>query len=277
LAGAAAAAVVAIVVGIALTRSDGSSGPAAGLPKTPDYHSLTVSPTDPRTLLLGTHDGLFRSADGGRTWRAVALDGQDAMNLVRAGGRTLWVAGHYVLARSEDGGQTWRDVRPAGLPGLDVHGFAADPSRPRTLYAAIAGKGLYRSTDGGNSFSPVSTEVGPAVMALALTPDGRILAGDMQRGLMVSRDGGATWTLRLRAQLMGLAVNPGDPKRVVAAGPGVILSTDGGDSWQRVLELPQGAGPVAWSQSSPRIAYAVGFDRMLYRTDDRGRTWRAVQ
>jgi photosystem II stability/assembly factor-like uncharacterized protein len=114
-------------------------------------------------------------------------------------------------------------------------------------------------------------------MALALTPDGRILAGDMQRGLMVSRDGGATWTLRLRAQLMGLAVNPGDPKRVVAAGPGVILSTDGGDSWQRVLELPQGAGPVAWSQSSPRIAYAVGFDRMLYRTDDRGRTWRAVQ
>jgi photosystem II stability/assembly factor-like uncharacterized protein len=150
-----------------------------------------------------------------------------------------------VFGKSTDGGKTWSNVRPSGLPGLDVHGFAADPRNPRTLYAAIAGRGLYRSTDGGNSFSVVSTDVGAAVMALAVTPDGRILAGDMQKGLMVSRDAGKTWDVNLRAGLMGLALDPADPKRVLAVGPGVLLSTNGGGSWKKVLDLPDGGGPVA--------------------------------
>jgi photosystem II stability/assembly factor-like uncharacterized protein len=275
--------VVAAVVGVALTGSKGSGTPTKngaselGLPNTPDYHSLMVSQTDQRSLLLGTHNGLFRSTDGGRTWASDALGGQDAMNLVRPGGQTLWVAGHMVLAKSVDGGKTWSDVRPGGLPGLDVHGFGADPRHPRTLYAAIAGRGLYRSTDGGSSFSAVSKDVGPAVMALAVMPDGRILAGDMQKGLMVSRDGGKTWALNLRAQLMGLALNPADPKRVLASGPGVLLSTNGGSSWKKVLDISDGSGPVAWSRTNPKIAYAVGFDRTLYRTTNSGQTWSAVQ
>ncbi|HTE83583.1 MAG TPA: YCF48-related protein [Dehalococcoidia bacterium] len=285
LAGVAAVALVAAVIGVAVTRSNGGSGagssaqasePAVGLPNTPDYHSLMVSPTNAKALLLGTHYGLFRSRDGGRTWRPDALGGQDAMNLVRPGGKTLWVAGHMVLAKSTDGGTTWGNVRPRGLPGLDVHGFAVDPRSSRTLYAAIAGRGLYRSTDGGNSFRVASATVGAGVMALAVTPDGRILAGDMQRGLVVSRDGGKTWAVKLRAGLMGLALNPADPKRVLAAGPGVLLSTDGGTSWKKVLDIAEGAGPLAWSRSDPRIAYVVGFDRTLYRSTDSGRTWRAV-
>lgn len=285
LAGAVAVVAIAAVVGVVLTRSDGGSASPtsaqpkaaeAGLPETSHYHSLTVSPTDPKALLLGTHDGLFRSADGGRTWTSGALERQDAMNLVRPGGRTLWAGGHAVLAKSLDGGNTWRDVRPNGLPGLDIHGFAADPRNPRTLYAAIAGAGLYRSTDGGNSFSVVSTAVGPGVMALAVLADGRILAGDMQMGLMVSRDRGKTWALNLRAALMGLAVNPADPRRVLASGPGVLLSANAGGNWKKTLELPEGSGPVAWSQSNPKIAYAVGFDRTLYRSTDSGRKWSAV-
>jgi photosystem II stability/assembly factor-like uncharacterized protein len=283
LSGAAAVAAIAVVVGVAVTRSNGGSGsptgaakPTSGLPNTPDYHSLMISQTDPRSLLLGTHYGLFRSVDGGRTWAPDALTGQDAMNLVRSGGQTLWVAGHMVLTKSTDGGKTWSEARPSGLPGLDVHGFAADPRNARTLYAAIAGKGLYRSTDGGNSFTVVSTDVGPAVMALAVMRDGRILAGDMQQGLMISRDGGRTWARNLRAQLMGLALNPTDPKRILASGPGVSLSTNGGGNWKRVLDIPDGGGPVAWSQSNPKIAYVVGFDRTLYRSTDSGQTWSAV-
>jgi photosystem II stability/assembly factor-like uncharacterized protein len=285
LAGAVAVGVVAAVIGVAVTRSNGGAGtprspkvaePAAGLPDTPDYHSLAVSPTSSTTLLLGTHNGLFRSTDGGRTWASDALGGQDAMNLVRPGGQTLWVAGHMVLAKSTDGGQTWSDVRPSGLPGLDVHGFAADPRNPRMLYAAIAGRGLYRSTDGGSSFSVVSTAVGAAVMALAVTPDGRILAGDMQKGLLVSRDAGKTWALNFRAGLLGLALNPVDPRRVLAAGPGVLLSTNSGGRWKKVLDIPDGGGPLAWSRSNPKIAYVVGFDRTLYRSADSGQTWSAV-
>jgi photosystem II stability/assembly factor-like uncharacterized protein len=75
---------------------------------------------------------------------------------------------------------------------------------------------------------------------------------------------------------MGLAVNPDDPAVVLAAGEGVLRSTDGGASWEQVLQLSQGGGPVAWSASEPDVGYVVGFDRLLYRTGDRGASWQPV-
>jgi photosystem II stability/assembly factor-like uncharacterized protein len=269
--------VVAVVVVVATQRGGGGATASAGLPDTPDYHSLLVDPTDPRKLVLGTHVGLYVSSDGGRHWRFDALSGDDAMNLSRPGGETIWLAGHEVFKKSSDGGATWSDVRPEGLPGLDIHGFAVDPDYPRILYAAIAGRGLYRSRDGGRSFALASAEVGANVMALAVLPDGRILAGDMQQGLLDSSDRGASWKPTLRAQLMGLAVNPRDPKRLVAAGAGIALSTDGGRSWRSVLDLPDAVGPIAWSQSNPKLAYAVAFDRTFFRSRDGGESWQPVE
>jgi len=256
----------------------GSDGPAAsaGLPNTPDYHSLLVAPTDTGHVFLGTHAGLYESRDGGRSWTKAALAGQDAMNLADGEGETVWTAGHNVFAKSTDGGATWTDVRPDGLPSLDLHGFAVDPNDPATLFAAVAGEGLYRSDDGGESFEEVSSEVGGSVMALAVTDDGRMLAGDMEQGLLASKDGGETWQVAAEAEVMGLAINPADPQTIVAGGPGILRSSDGGRTWGQALALGQGAGPVAWSASDPEVGYAVGFDRQLYRTDDRGRSWRAV-
>ncbi len=271
------AAVVAAVAVVATQRGGGGAAASAGLPDTPDYHSLLVNPTDPRKLVLGTHGGLYVSSDGGRHWRFDALSGNDAMNLARPRGDTIWLAGHEVFKKSVDGGATWSDVRPAGLPGLDIHGFAVDPRNPKILYAAVAGQGLYRSRDGGRSFSLASGQVGGSVMALAVLPDGRILAGDMQQGLLASSDGGASWKQTLRAQLMGLAVNPRDPKRLLAAGAGIALSTDGGRSWRSVLDLPEGAGPIAWSPSNPKLAYAVAFNRTFYRSIDGGASWQPVE
>jgi photosystem II stability/assembly factor-like uncharacterized protein len=267
------AAVALVVLGDRDDTSPVSSAPQAGLPDTPDYHSLLVAPNDPDSLVLGTHNGLYQSRDGGRTWRAATLEGQDAMNLAPAQDEVVWAAGHNVLAKSTDGGTTWQDVRPDGIPHLDVHGFAVDPRAPRTLYAAIANAGLYRSTDGGTRFEEVSSEVGGAVMAVAVRPDGTILAGDMQRGLLVSDDGGKRWTVGLRQAVMGIAVNPSDPDRIVATGAGIFLSADGGRTWQQMFSIPEGAGPVAWSKSRPQVGYVVGFNQKLYKTTDGGRIW----
>ena len=274
----AAVAVIAGVLALTVFRSGGTTGdqPSAGLPDTPDYHSLLVDPSDPQKLVLGTHTGLYVSSDGGLHWRFDTLNGDDAMNLARPGGDIVWLAGHDVFKKSRDGGATWTDVRPAGLPSLDIHGFAVDPRNPSVLYAAVAGQGLFRSRDGGRVFSVASEQVGGGVMALAVLRDGSILAGDMQQGLLESPDGGASWKQRLRAQLMGLAVNPSDPKQLLATGRGIALSTDGGRTWRSVLNLPDGAGPVAWSRSNPKLAYAVGFNKTFYRSDDGGKRWQVV-
>jgi photosystem II stability/assembly factor-like uncharacterized protein len=272
-----------IYVGVSRGEEAVDGGPAVqaesqatGLPDTPDYHSLLVAPDDPDALVLGTHNGLYRSNDGGRNWSATSLSGQDAMNLARTKQDVVWAAGHEVLAKSDDGGETWQDVRPDGLPGLDVHGFAVDPRDARTLWAAIAGQGLYRSTDSGRSFSLVSREVGPGVMALGVTPDGRVIAGDMQQGVMVTADGGKNWKRMHEAALMGLAINPKDPRRILATGPGILLSSNGGETWKESLALIDGAGPVAWAPSAPQTAYVVGFDSTLYKTTDAGETWNPV-
>lgn len=271
-------------IGFALTRDSGG-GPAgaaaASLPHTSDYHSLLVAPNAPDQLVLGTHQGLFRSTDGGRTWAQAELVNQDAMNLARVSGRTVWAAGHGVLARSRDGGRSWQDVQPPGLPpSLDVHGFAADPESGQ-LWAAVAGEGLYRSDNGGASFNLVTRKVGAGVMGLVVLPGGRMLAADMQQQvLLASQDDGQTWSTLLDRPVMTVAAAPNNPKLLLASilgnDAGIVMSADGGQSWDPVLALAKGAGPIAWSPSKPSIAYVVSLDRTLFRSTDAGASWQQV-
>jgi len=244
-----------------------------GLPKASDYHGLLVASDNPLRVLLGTHNGVYESTNGGQTWAKTTLAGSDAMSLASAPDSTVWASGHDVLALSNDGGETWSTVLPQGLPSLDIHAFAVDPADSRNLYAAIAGHGLYRSTDGGTSFDLVTDDVGASVVSLVLTHDGELLASDSERGLLRSADGGRTWDQLMTTRLLGLAVNPERPGTVLAAGPGVLLSWDGGRSFKQVLDVARGAGSVAWAPSNADVGYALGLDGVLYRTFDRGTTW----
>src|SRR5262249_43144752 len=152
----------------------------------------------PEAITLGTHDGLYVSADGGKSWRFASLASEDAMNLARSGPDRLWVAGHNLLKKSVNGGRTWSDVQAAGLPTFDVHGFAVDPRNPNALYAAVANEGLFRSSDGGRSFARVSRTVGSDVTGLAVTRTGRVFASDPERGPLTSANGASNWKDVLR-------------------------------------------------------------------------------
>lgn len=119
-------------------------------------HSLAMD-SGGQTLFLGAHTGLFRSADGGRSWKRVPLSTKDSHVDVMAvtpdprDARTIYVGTHEAgVFKSSDGGSTWKQANN-GLGGMDVHGVAIDPNAPSKLYAAVRekGDGVYRTTDGG--------------------------------------------------------------------------------------------------------------------------------
>ena len=246
----------------------------AAIPRASDYHALLVLPSDSKTLLLGTHNGIFRSDDAGRSWRPGGLAGEDAMNLVLSG-QTVLVGGHNVFAESANEGRTWRHFRPAGLPSLDVHGLAVDPRRPNVVYAQIADTGLYRSTDGGFSFRLVSSDVNGAMMQVAVSPSGRLVIADMSRGIWLSSTG-KKWLHTATGMAMGIAVDPQNANRIIATGRGIAISNDGGRSWAPALALKVMFGPVAFAPHNPNLVYAVGYNRTFWRSTDAGKTWKKV-
>ncbi len=289
---------IAIVLVFVTTRNAGDGGAgdggqaatsqqqaAPGLPDTPDYHSLIVSPNDPDKIFLGTHEGLFSSSDGGISWRNTGALQGDAMNLARdaSDDQLLYAAGHGLFQRSDDDGATWNDIplddaisetgSIDGEKAVDIHGFAADPTQPGTVYAAVANRGLYRSTDHGASFTKLS-DTGAAGFGIALTntKPQRIYLADASEGLLVSSNEGKTWRL-LQPGVISVAISPDDPKRVLAAGNAIYLATDG-ESFKQVQAGPKdGFGSIVFAPSDPLRAYAVGYDRVLYVSQDGGNTW----
>ena len=284
--------IISVIAAIVLTtddqgqREEGSSEPAAaseGLPETSDYHSLLVAYDDPDEIYLGTHQGLFASSDGGASWRQTGAIEGDVMNLARDASNqdVLYAAGHQLFQKSTDGGETWKDIplddaiaetrASDGVKGVDIHGFAADPTQADTVYAAVANRGLYRSTDGGASFVKLS-DTGAAGVAVTETDPRRIYLADARQGLLVSTDEAKSWKL-LQLGVFSVAVAPDESHRVLAAGKAIYLSDDG-ESFRQVQAGPtNGFGRVAFAPSDASRAYAVGYDRVPYVSQDGGRTW----
>ncbi|MBI4013906.1 MAG: hypothetical protein HY359_16430 [Candidatus Rokubacteria bacterium] len=162
---------------VALTAATGTSAAQQHVGKaSPGFehvHALAVD-ADGRALWLGAHTGLFRSEDGGRSWRPAALPLKsghaDIMTVATdpADPRLIYTATHDDGAfKTTDGGATWRPIN-AGLGGPDVHGLAIDPNTPAKLHAAVRdkGEGIYRSTDGGEKWVRVDDGPGGEVKVL---------------------------------------------------------------------------------------------------------------
>ena len=109
------------------------------------------------TLLAGTESGVFASADGGTTWtvRRGGMIGPEVRAVLAAPGAPVFAgAWNYDgIVASTDRGRTWSSI-PSGLPaGEDVIGLAFGPGTHSEVFAATAFDGLFRSSDGGGSWT----------------------------------------------------------------------------------------------------------------------------
>ncbi|MBW3663927.1 MAG: hypothetical protein KY469_12570 [Actinobacteria bacterium] len=259
-----------VFAGCSSTTTDIAADDAGRLPGSDHVHALRA--TDDGALLLGLHGALWRSSDG-KSWEQLGLEGQDAMALgVAVEGEPLLVGGHDVLARSDDGGRAFEMLSPADLPSLDIHALAQAPSDPKIVYAYVVGHGIYRSTDAGDTWmaaAPVGEQLPPDLAAMAVDPSSpeTVLVGSGSQGVLRSTDGGSSFAQTGDWGTLGLAF--ADEGTVLAATyRGVDVSDDGGITWQNAAPVEELEGQPFAVAIGPDGTWWVLTEepRVLYRS-----------
>lgn len=277
----------AFAVVVFLSAGPGGSGAASRPYVGGDFHAMAVDPVETGRVMVGGHGGGAVSEDGGKTWKQIEdLSGADPMGWVvnPDNPEQAYIAGHPGFFRSEDGGESW-SLDNSGLPATDVHGLGIDPRNPDTLYAYVAGAGLYRSPDAGDSWEQVNGEV--SVMGPILVDpknSNTLYLAAMEGGFQKSTDGGKTWE-QAGTIPGGMATwvsqDRANPDTFYAASGGqVYKSTDGGGNWQPAGdELPGSISTVAVAPGNPKVVYAGALDgeeALMFRSEDGGNSWKAM-
>jgi photosystem II stability/assembly factor-like uncharacterized protein len=295
--------------------------------------AIAVAPSDPNTIYVGSGEGLqrpdlsigngiYKSTDAGVTWTHLGLDDAEQIPSIIVDPHDpnrLFVAvlGHPYgpnemrgVFRSTDGGATWQKVlyKDENTGAVQV---AFDPSDPKTIYAVLwsarqgpweygnaylgEGSGLFKSTDGGNSWHAIgrglpifahAQGLGRIGIGIAPSKPSRIYAlvqaSPRFGGVYRSDDAGTTFT-RVNSQervygrgddFAGITVDPKNPDILYSANTSTYKSTDGGANFIPWKGAPGGDDyHTVWiNPDNPQIIF-LGVDQGATLTVNGGATW----
>ncbi len=290
--------------------------------------AIAVAPSDPNVIYVGmgeptirgnvSHgDGVYRSTDAGKTWTHLGLEATRNIARIRVHPRNpdlVYVAalGHAHgpnpergIFRSRDGGKTWEQVLARG-EDVGANELALDPSNPRVLYAAFwrarrlphalvsggEGCGLFRSTDGGDTWTELTRnkglpegQVGKIGVTVSPARQGRVWAiVEAEDGaLFRSDDGGETWErtcddrgLRQRPwYYQHLQADPVDAETVWVLNVRLWRSHDGGRTFARVA-IPHGDNHDLWIDPRDPRRMIEGNDGGACVTFTGGDSWSSI-
>jgi photosystem II stability/assembly factor-like uncharacterized protein len=291
----------------------GTSVSADGISDRPTC--LAAAPLVHGRAWCGTHrDGVFRTDDGGRSWRSVGLAGRLIMAIAASPAErdVVWVGTEpSEVWRSADAGTTWDQTSRLETlssssewsfpPRPDTHHvrwIACHPLEADRLWVAIEAGALVSTIDGGRTWRD-RVAGGPwDTHELAVhrnAPDTlRVSAGD---GYFASDDGGATWrspsTGLEVGYLRSVTIDPGEPEVVVvsaSSGPytayvagrsdGRLYRRRTRDRWERVRdgwpEPPSTIAPLLCAGGSKPGEMWAADERGVHRSDDSGESWHRV-
>lgn len=213
--------------------------------------------------------------------------------------------------------ETWEVIGPAPMKNsaigqnftADVSGrvkaLAVDPRNSNIVYLGAAQGGVWKTTNGGDSWQPLTDDQASlAVAALAIDPNNpdTVYAGTGEptlgldnyygAGLLKTTDGGATWTLLGAAEFGGMgiasiAIHPQNPNIVYVASArsgvagatqpirGIFRSNNGGASWTALLTCQDclGASDLVLDPQNPDTLYAAFVGYGIFKTTNGGAQW----
>ncbi|MGH8318502.1 MAG: WD40/YVTN/BNR-like repeat-containing protein [Steroidobacteraceae bacterium] len=296
----------------------------------PAIGALAVAPSAPDTIYVGTGQvsvrydigsghGVFKSTDGGKTWEPLGLAATRAIGRIWVDPRNpdvvvVGALGHLFgpnsergIYRSSDGGKTWVHALTID-DDTGVVDLAGDPVNPDLLYAAAwqtrdypwldyfephagPGSGIYRSTDGGVTWTRLagngwpSGPLGRIGIAVTHTAQGTrvyaTVASKTEGGVWRSDDGGGHWVrVNSDGQTFGnayfsrLTVDPRNPDVLYCVGQSIRRSIDGGKTWTIIKGEPGGDDyHFFWINPQHPDHWITGSDQGAVVTVDDGRTW----
>lgn len=281
------------------------------IPSESNVRALAVYPDNPHRILAGTDIGLFRSDDAGETWEQleslVAETQIWSVTVDPADSNTIFVGARPDAFRSRDGGKTWDQLSlgvtlpcPIGTPRTT--NVIVDPRDRNTIWAGIEVDGVYKSFDGGDTWTHLP-ELGPDpfqgdIHGLALRPmPSAAVYATTPFGIATSTDEGESWDYHYfpkfheddrRSYCRGVMLKANDPNVIFVGNgdtiPGVTgaiqRSRDGGQTWE-ARPLPVVPNSViywfATHPDVPEVIAAASIYGYVYVSEDGGDSWQKRQ
>jgi photosystem II stability/assembly factor-like uncharacterized protein len=230
-------------------------------------NKIVVDPSKPSNIYMGTNNGVFKSSNGGCSWRDssaglseryirdLVIDLKTPSNLYaltsKDSGNVYRVPPSNKVFISVDGGNDWR----AASFDYDINCLAVDPSNPTTVYLGASNQeavGIYKSTDSGRTFAFIKQRdkaLGLSIKYIVVDPKnsstlyyGSNMPGESNAlgGLYKSTDGGITFEVIRHPDdftfTMSLVVDQQNTSTLYeVSSRGLFRSTDGGGEWAGIL------------------------------------------
>ncbi|GAC1648358.1 MAG: exo-alpha-sialidase [Acidobacteriaceae bacterium] len=232
--------------------------------------SFAMSPSDPKIMVAGALDGVFRTADAGATWERISppnyaeIKNVESVAIDPANPEVIYAGTWHLPWKTVDGGKTWHNIHNGVVDDSDVFSIIVDPKQPAVVYASAC-SGIYRSDNGGELFRkaqgiPFTARRTRVLQQDALNRD-TVFAGTTE-GLWRTSNGGRAWRQLTPPNTIinDVLIDPRNSSRVLIATDrgGILASSDGGTTFrpsntgysQRIVSA------LVLSSKSPGTIYA---------------------